>query len=312
MVKGRSQKRYPVPGPVGGTLIRSAISTLRAHGAKLPIDSHILIAVSGGSDSMALALLLTKYGRRVVRPDRISILHINHGWRGAQSDADQAFVRSWARRAHLPFKAHRLKPPVKQSGESLEKDARNARKAIFDRETSRKKGSFVVTGHQADDLAETLLWRFLTGNLGVRAEGIRVKSGVELRPLLGVRKAQLQAFLKEEGQEWCEDSTNFEGSLLRTRMRRELLPVLETLFPRAVEQLVRFGMEAQLTRRTSKSAQIDNERGDIILRKAEVLLRQPHWRALLEKSKLPNWGGELHLPGGWKLVKERATTRRPK
>src|SRR4051794_22839086 len=79
------------PGPTGGALIRTVVGFLRQFQIQLPIDSHILIAVSGGADSVGLAHLLVHYGRRVIDRSKIRLLHINHGWRADESDQDEDF-----------------------------------------------------------------------------------------------------------------------------------------------------------------------------------------------------------------------------
>src|SRR6185437_14954045 len=94
--KGTQLLRYPKPGPVGGRIIRQVIADLRKAGLDLPITSDILIAVSGGSDSMALAQLVLRYGRRISAPGKIGLLHVNHGWRGKASLKDEQHVRKFA------------------------------------------------------------------------------------------------------------------------------------------------------------------------------------------------------------------------
>ncbi len=94
---------YPKPGEHGGRLIRSGIKTLRerAH-LDLPLDAHILCACSGGPDSVALAVLLARYGRRLAAA-KITLLHINHGWRGRESDADARWVGRLAQKLGTDF-----------------------------------------------------------------------------------------------------------------------------------------------------------------------------------------------------------------
>jgi tRNA(Ile)-lysidine synthase len=236
----RSQPKYPVPGPVGGRLIRLALKSLREDaGLHLPLSADILIAVSGGSDSVALALLLVKYGRRIVPRSRIQLLHLNHGWRGKESDGDEQFVRELAQKWDVPCEAIRLKPAhEKPAGRSPEDFARELRKKEYARHQSKR--ALIFTAHHADDLAETVLWRLCTGGFPKLAAGIlpRTKEG-EVRPLLRASKAELREFLKEEGQAWREDRTNQEGELLRTRMRRELAPVLEKIFPAYRESILK-------------------------------------------------------------------------
>lgn len=233
-------KAYPSPKAVGGKLIRTLVSSLRKNGIELPITSHILCACSGGADSTALALLLVKYGRRVGAAERISLLHVNHGWRGAESDRDERFVVGLGKKLGVPVTVHRLhEKPTK--GDSWEAHARSLRKGIFLEESRKhsigRSAAIVFTGHQADDQAETRLWRLFTGAFQTLGEGILPRHGVEVRPLLGVRRSELVLFLKEERQRWRNDSSNQDPRFLRAQMRKELMPVIEKLFPRAIQAI---------------------------------------------------------------------------
>lgn len=292
--------KYPKPGDVGGRLIREVVGSFKRFESapRLPIGAHILIAVSGGMDSMALARLLVRYGRRVGSVSQMRLVHINHGWRGKESDADEAFVRKAAKRWRVPISVFRLKPDTER-GRSPEEAAREQRKEIFDRLAKRYRvegqDPWIFTAHHADDLAETLVWRFFTGALETHGGGILFRQGQELRPLLRIRKRELAAFLKEEGESWCEDRTNFEGKLLRSRLRLELMPMIEYLFPRAVENLVRYALEAQTGEKPQTVAQ------GLLLSAAGVRTRKAHWDWL--KSQKP---GSLSLPEGWVLRSEKS------
>lgn len=291
---------YPKPGAVGGRLIRQVISVLRNAEVPLPLStSHILIATSGGVDSIALALLLAKYGRRVVGASSLELLHVNHGWRGKESDADERFVKAFGKKLGLTVHASRLQAP-KPDGRSWEEVAREERKAIYAR-FAKQRNAVILTGHHADDLAETLLWRLFTGAFGSHGGGIGVQHGVEIRPFLQIRKRDLQKFLEEERQTWREDRTNVEGRFLRSKMRMRLMPIVEELFPRSVEHLVKVALEAQ-TRQRQQAPEV----GDALNARG-IHLRRPHWEAIQEKAS--DWAGEIHLPGGWKLVRERTRER---
>jgi tRNA(Ile)-lysidine synthase len=282
--------------------VRELIAFLRSQETVVPIDSHILIAVSGGADSMALAHLLVKYGRRIVNPRSLRLLHLNHRWRGEASDADARFVQAAAKRWGVPCTVVRLKPP-KNDGTSWEEQARTARKAVFKNQAA-KRDALVLTAHQADDLAETVLWRLLTGAADTHGGGILVSHGCELRPLLRTRKQELMGYLKEEGESWREDETNSGGRFLRSRMRLELLPVLEKLFPRAVEHLVKAALEKQSKRKAAPSFDLNATDPIVYLQAAGVKVRRPHWEAIQAKFGAKDWNGELHLPGGWKLSRK--------
>lgn len=302
--------RYPKPNAVGGKLIRAVIGALRDEAwCELPLNSHILCAVSSGADSTALGLLIAKYGRRAVKPGNLSFLHVNHGWRGEESDGDEAFVRAFGERLGVPVIVHRLKARAKR-GESWEEDARKQRKRIFAQEAKRL-GARVLTAHHADDQAETLLWRLMSGEAETHGGGILASHGVELRPLLGVRRAVLRRFLQEEGQDWREDSTNQEGRFLRARMRMELFPQLEKLFPNAVENLAKLARSASakpgVEPRPSEARPLES-----LVGMAGVGLRRAHWEALKKSQVLGEkygWRGEFHLADGWTLRGEIGRVR---
>jgi tRNA(Ile)-lysidine synthase len=289
---------YPKPGPLGGKLIRGAIAFLREQGISLPIDSHIHIACSGGSDSVALAWLVARYGRRIARPDRVRLLHVNHGWRGEESDGDEAFVRKLAERLGVPVTVRRA--AARATGRSPEEAARTERKAFFRHELALRPG-FVLTAHHAEDLAETVLWRLLTGASADQGAGILPRHGFELRPLLRTRKADLRAFLAEEGVTWREDRTNSEPRLLRSRLRLEVMPRLEALFPRSIEHLA----EAALGRKAPRSLvqpALSELAGALARLSGQTLrLRRAQLELLQEKLSDPAWEGEVQLPRGWVL-----------
>lgn len=293
---------YPKPGPIGGKLLREIVGTMRAQDSSLalPLSAHILIAVSGGVDSMALARLLVRYGRRVAIRERIRLVHINHGWRGKESDADAAFVREAAKRWGVPISVFRLKPVDIVQGMSAEEAARLARKRIFDRLVRRygtaNDPAWIFTAHHADDLAETLVWRFCTGTLQTHGAGIAFREGQELRPVLRIRKKDLAAFLKEEGETWREDRSNFEGRFMRSRMRLEVMPILEQLFPKMVSHLVESGLGAQ---KRSQNEALDP---GVLFAVEGIRARRAHWDWLKTGSQRRR--SKVNLPGGWVLRHE--------
>ncbi|MEW6741919.1 MAG: tRNA lysidine(34) synthetase TilS [Planctomycetota bacterium] len=189
-----------------------------------------LVAVSGGPDSTALLHLLAG---SALRP-RIRVAHVNHGWRGAESAGDEAFVRQLAASLALPFHALRLAPPSRRSG--LESRARRERYAAL-AAVARSIGTVhVVLGHQRDDLVETLLMRVLRGaglfglrGILPRAELLTDQGPLTLhRPLLGVGRAALIRWLRERGHDFRTDSSNTDRSHLRNRVRHDYLPKLRT------------------------------------------------------------------------------------
>jgi len=302
---------YPRPKKIGGHLIREVIQLLRSANFDLPLSSHILIACSGGPDSLALAHLLISYGRRVIDQSKISLLHINHGWRGKKSDQEAAYVKQLARKWKVPVTVIKLSKKKIKAGESWEEVARTVRKNIF-KEEAKNRGGLVFTAHHADDLAETLLWRLFTGSAESHGGGIIIQHGIEVRPFLRVRKEQLKKYLKEENINWCEDSTNLEGRFLRSKMRLELMPKVEKLFPRAVDHLIDLALKAQTNSDgtlggTSDQAEVVSQ----FFSATGVRLRKSHWGVLnSDKIHRPGWYGEIHLPGGWRFKREKPAVKK--
>jgi tRNA(Ile)-lysidine synthetase-like protein len=301
---------YPKPGKLGGRLIREVIGFLKSQNVELPIASHILIATSGGIDSVGLAHLLVHFGRRIAPKSQISLLHVNHGWRGQDSDDDAQFVEDLGKQWGVPVITKRIQPPAQDSQSSWEEEARNARKKIYSREGKRL-NAIVLTAHHADDLAETVLWRLFTGAAQTHGGGVAFRHGIEMRPFLRVRKSEIQAYLKEVGETHREDATNFSNRFMRSRMRSHLMPELEKLFPRAIEHLTALALDAQgrvhvAGSQTQGSDQSPFEPHEVLFKASGLKARRPHLELILEKlvAKKP-WYGEIHLPGGWRLVREK-------
>jgi len=251
---------YPKPlGEAGGRLMRAIVAHWRKNqqeATPLPlIDSHILLAVSGGPDSIALAWALGRYGRRVVPREGLTLGYFDHRLRGAKASADEwGAVQEIAAKLGVP--AQRAEADDRPAGLSLEEWARAVRRRALEKMATeiesqlrypkgRKRRVWIATAHHADDVAETLIWRMCSG---AKAEqhrvGILPVRGRWLRPFLSVRRALLREFLAEEGIAFVIDATNLEGSGMRARMRRELMPSLENLFPRAVDHLTASAMRA--------------------------------------------------------------------
>ena len=210
---------------------------MRVNGRILP-SGRIGLAVSGGSDSVALAFLLTKGGKKKNAARRFVLLHVDHGLR-KESKEEFRFVRALAKRLGVPFKGTHAKV-VKRRGESLEMAARRVRLAFFAKCMKTLKLDAVATGHHMDDVAETFLMKLRRASLC----GIREKSEVGavrfVRPLLGCRDAELKDYLRKYGETWCEDASNDDVSIERNRVRHEVIPYLEkTLDPHLVEHLAR-------------------------------------------------------------------------
>ncbi len=180
----------------------------------------VLVAVSGGADSVALLRVLTALAPELSL--RLHVLHVDHGLR-PDSPRDAEFVRQLAARLDVAVDVARV---TVAPGGSLEAAARAARYAALEAHATRLGADRIALGHTADDQAETVLMRMLAG-AGVRGlAGIPPVRGRIIRPLLETRRPQLVAALREMELPWIEDPSNRDPKFLRNRIRHELLPLL--------------------------------------------------------------------------------------
>ena len=183
--------------------------------------SPLLLGYSGGSDSKALLYALLEVGCR-----SIYLAHVDHGWR--ESSADEANqLREEAELLALPFYSTRLTPPVKNK----EAHARQERLAFFQSFSSVQA---ILLAHHADDLAETVLKRALEGAHLPFLGGMESVSHQIWRPLLSVSKKEILSFLMERDLHPIIDPTNKDPAYLRSRMRTDILPMLEQQFGKAI------------------------------------------------------------------------------
>jgi tRNA(Ile)-lysidine synthetase-like protein len=236
---------YPKPGPTGGKLIRKVVGLFKKAGISLPISKTIFLSVSGGPDSLAMAHLLIRYGRKIASAKQFQIIHINHHWRAEQSDDEMLLVERFAKKVGAECHVFHLDPKHLKKGLSPEDAARKERRKIFDDIVHRFPGAWIFTAHHLDDLAETWIWRACTGQLETHAGGILFQNGSILRPLLTARKSELIQYLKEEKLEYRIDPTNEDVRFLRGKIRKFLVPNLDLCFPAWVNRVTEYALSAQ-------------------------------------------------------------------
>jgi len=202
----------------------------------------LLVAVSGGIDSMCLAEKVRLEG------GPFAIAHCNFGLRGEESDADEAFVRHWADAHGIPCHVRRFETSAyaASQGISIEMAARRLRYHWFG-ELCREHGySGVAVAHNANDNAETLLLNLLRGTglkgiLGMKAEGFIPDpefADVPLyRPLLSLTREEIEAFAAENGITWREDRTNASNDFKRNKIRNQVFPIFKEINPSFIQTL---------------------------------------------------------------------------
>ena len=209
---------------------------------------RLAVALSGGADSVALLRILAARSRELGLA--LHAAHLHHGLRGAEADGDLEFCRELAAKLGLPFHEARVDtvreaaadPKSCKAAETIEEAARRLRYRWLRQLMASGQVDAIATAHTLDDQAETVLAKFLRGAWTEGLSGIHPKlegpEGVILRPLLAVTHAETEAYLRELGQDWREDSSNRNLTFNRNRIRHELLPLLEGWNPRLREHMV--------------------------------------------------------------------------
>ncbi len=240
-----------------------------ARSLEIPDDAHLVLAVSGGADSMGLLHGAARLVETEARHWRLAVAHLDHGLRPDSAD-DATFVRDAVAALELPFEARRTDVAALASaeGRSIEDAGREARYRFL--EEVAPEGSLIATAHTADDAAETVLINLLRGSGLTGVRGIPGRRGRVVRPLIGERRARLRALLDAARIAYRDDPSNADPEFLRNRVRAELLPLLEALRPGAVDRIGRFARlaadddalldevaAAELTRRRDLDGAID-------------------------------------------------------
>ena len=195
---------------------------------------HVLVALSGGADSVALLRVLLEAGFGCYAA------HCNFHLRGEESMRDERFVRELCKRFDVPLAVKDFDVTAYQqsNGGSVEMACRKLRYDWFEQERQRLECDVIAVAHHADDQVETFFLNLLRGT-GLRGlSGMRRLNGHIWRPLLEISRKDILGYLSEIGQDYVTDSTNAENDYRRNRLRNLVLPVIEQQFPRSRERIL--------------------------------------------------------------------------
>jgi len=211
--------------------------------------ARMLVALSGGPDSVALLAATSAEAAR--RGLVVVACWVDHALRSAAELADEeAFVRGLCAELGVELivqraERGRIERAARLEG-GVESAARTFRYAALERARTAASCDIVLTGHTSDDVAETMVMRFCTGSGAAGLRGIPAVTGAVHRPLLGVSKAEILAYLDSTGRTYRVDSTNLSDDYLRNRVRHEVMPVLRSVFPSLGAALATVGAKARL------------------------------------------------------------------
>jgi tRNA(Ile)-lysidine synthase len=216
------------------------MSTIRRHRLWTD-DDKLLLGISGGADSVALAHLALEVGIN------LTLAHVNYNLRGQESDQDQAFVVRLAQKlsCQLLIKSANTKEYAERHGLSTQVAAREIRYEWWENLTKEHQFTRILTAHHADDQLETIILFLLRGGSFGSFKGIPVRRGPYVRPLLFHTKTELTDYLRARSIPWREDSSNKEDAYLRNQIRHQIIPELTAINPNIVVPIAKGASEHQ-------------------------------------------------------------------
>ena len=211
------------------------------HEQLLSYDYPVIVAVSGGVDSVCLLYLLHQFGYKLV------LAHVNHHKR-KESSIEQREMERLAKKLEIPFE---LLEYYDDGSDNFQKNAHEARYTFFKGLAQKYNTKYIATAHHLDDQAETILMRLLMGSNLYGYAGISIKQEYEgyqiVRPLLCVAKDEIYSYAKDRSIAYYEDSSNQSNDYLRNRIRHEILPLFKKETPNALQKLQEFSVQTKET-----------------------------------------------------------------
>ncbi|WMI80850.1 tRNA lysidine(34) synthetase TilS [Anaerotignum sp. MB30-C6] len=199
-----------------------------------PHGSTIVVGVSGGADSIALLHILKVFSEE--QNWSLTAIHVHHGLRGNEADKDRTFVEETCRKWEIPCKVFYfdVAQEAKKRGLGTEEMGRVLRYETFEKES---KGGLIAVAHNRNDQGETILMRLCRGAGVSGLVGIRPVRDTIIRPLLFCTRKEIEEYCEVNKLSYCQDSTNFENTYTRNRVRNQILPLLEEIYPKATEHI---------------------------------------------------------------------------
>lgn len=227
-------------------------------------DDKILLALSGGVDSMVLAKLLLAVSRQLSANSQLFFAHCNFHLRGEDSNRDERFVTEFAKDngIELFVKHFNTEAYAKENSLSIEMAARELRYAWFEELKNIHNINKVALAHHGDDQIETFFINFLRGS-GIKGlKGMKAQNGFYIRPLLWSNRNQIETYAKENGIQWVEDYTNNETIYLRNKIRHQIIPLFDELKDNA-RQSLNFSIDCLSSENDLYRSLIDEKLSDI-------------------------------------------------
>jgi tRNA(Ile)-lysidine synthase len=184
-------------------------------------SSKLLIAVSGGPDSMALLHFFHREGCKVVAA------HVNYGLRGKESDRDEYFVKTYCKENKIECVCLNAKQQIKDSKHNIQETARQIRYDFFEETRKKRQLDFILTAHHANDNAETVIFNLLRGSGIQGLQGIPSFRGYIIRPFLLLTKNEILQYVEANQIPYITDRSNLKNTYTRNRIRNRIIPEME-------------------------------------------------------------------------------------
>ncbi|MBN1788467.1 MAG: tRNA lysidine(34) synthetase TilS [Sedimentisphaerales bacterium] len=302
---------------------------------------RVLLAVSGGADSVALAQILINAGRT---GNNFHIAHINHQLRGKKADEDENFVKSLAQKYDLPVTIERIdvRKYAKENKLSIETAGRELRLGKLAQTAKKNNCESIATAHHKNDNAETIIHRILRGTSFKGLAGIRPKMELNditfIRPLLCLDRSEIEDYLVSGNINWQTDHTNMDCRFTRNRIRHKLLPMLQSqskdnlieslfvlsqkylAFSERIESLAKAALQNCMMNKSQDAVSIDIEKFDnySALLKVEIIqlalqqcgtglqkMTSEHYEKTINFTANGQTGKTLQMPGKVIFKKEQ-------
>lgn len=235
----------------------------------LKADNRVLLAVSGGVDSIALFHLMRKIPE-IKRP-KLSIAHVNHQLR-PEADTEEEFVKHLAEKYRIPFYSF-LWDKADHPASGIEEAARKIRYSFFKQVMKQQNINVLMTAHHQDDQIETILMKLARGSTLSQLTGIQFSQsfseGELVRPLLGFSKQELYTFAKEQRLEFIEDETNYELTYTRNRFRNQIIPLLKKENNQFNQHIIQFALDLNDLLEVSKNP-IEKAFNQVVKKKQDI------------------------------------------
>ena len=271
-------------------------------------NKTVAVALSGGSDSMALVNYL--YNAKEVFSFTLKALNVEHGIRGEQSFSDTAFVKDYCEKHSIPLILFSVdsKTYSKENKLSLEESARILRYSCFEKALKNGDCDVIATAHHLKDNAESVLFNLFRGAGLGGLTGIKDRENI-VRPFLSVSKEEINAYIKENDIPFVTDETNFDESYTRNYIRKNILPAIEKAFPNYEKSLYRLSLTARedeeyFIKKAKESVTIDGDKVKIILPLEKAIFSRAVILALKGLGIKKDWE-KKHIDDAYALSKNQ-------